>query len=111
MLFSDIVAFTKFSEGASAEVLIGVLNDISTRFDHLAETSALERTRTIGDAYLAAVGLPGPVVDHTIRAANKALDLTEAVDRFNTHSRYQLKLSIGLETSAADGKTKVLCEL
>jgi adenylate cyclase len=108
VLFSDIVAFTKFSEGASAEVLAGVLNDISTRFDLLADNS---RTRTIGDAYLAAVGLPGPVVDHTIRAANKALDLTEAVDRFNAHSRYQLKLSIGLETGAADGKTKVLHEL
>ncbi len=31
VVFSDIVEFTKFSEGASAEVLIGVLNAISAR--------------------------------------------------------------------------------
>jgi adenylate cyclase len=99
VLFSDLVAFTTFSEGASAQVMMGVLNDISARFHH-----PQERTRTLDDAYLATVGLTDAVADHSIRAANKALDLSEAVDRFNGHSRYQLKLSIGLEPGAADAK-------
>jgi adenylate cyclase len=98
VLFADIVEFTKFSEGASAEVLAGVLNEISTRFDGIAGKPGRDRIETIGDAYLAAVGLPGPVADHTIRAANKALDLMEAVGRFNEHSRYKLKVGIGIDS-------------
>ena len=101
VLFADIVDFTKFSEGASAEVLVGVLNDISTRFDSIAGNPGRDRVNAIGDAYLAAVGLPDPVADHTIRAAQMALSLMEAVDRFNEHSRYKLKICIGMVTGAA----------
>jgi adenylate cyclase len=100
VLFADIVEFTKFSEGASAEVLVGVLNDISTRFDSMAGNPGRERIKTIDDAYLAAVGLPDPVADHTIRAAHMALDMMEAVNRFNEHSRYKLKVGIGIGTRA-----------
>jgi adenylate cyclase len=100
VLFADIVEFTKFSEGASAEVLTGVLNDISARFDSIAGNPGRDRSKTIGDAYLAAMGLSDPVADHTIGAAHKALDVIEAVDRFNEHSRYKLKVRIGLDTGA-----------
>jgi adenylate cyclase len=100
VLVSDIVEFTKFTEGASAEVLIGVLDALSTRLDGMAGHSSRQRSETIGDAYLAAMGLPDAVVDRTIGAANKALDLVEAVDRFNAHSRYKLKVRIGMDGSS-----------
>jgi len=104
VLFTGIVEFTKFAKGANAEVLRGVLSDIATRSDILAGTPVgLDRTRTIGDAYLASVGLAGPEADRTIRASHMALDTIEALDRFNAHSRYQLKLSIGTETGAVPG--------
>ncbi len=64
VLFADIVEFTKFSEGVSAEVLVDVLNDIFTRFDSIADNRGLEKIKTIGDAYMAAAGLPVPVADH-----------------------------------------------
>ena len=100
VLFADIVEFTRFSEGASAEALVGVLNDLSTRFDTLDGTPRRERSRIIGDAYLAALGLPDSVADHTVVAAHMALDMVEAVERFNEHSRYQLKLRIGIDKGA-----------
>jgi adenylate cyclase len=100
VLFSDILDFTKFTEGASAEVLVGVLDDISARFETAAVNSGLDRTRIIGNAYLASIGLSDVVAEHTIKASRKALDIIEAVDRFNAHSRYQLKLRIGLDTGA-----------
>jgi adenylate cyclase len=103
VLFADVVEFTKFAEGASAEVLVGVLNDISTRFDTIAGSPRRERTKIIGDAYLAGVGLSDPLANHTIRAAHKALDVVEALDRFNQHSRYKLKLRIGLDAAAEEG--------
>ena len=100
VLFADIVEFTKFAEGASAEVLLGVLNELSTRFDSMAGNPGRERSKAIGDAWLAAVGLPDSVAEHTIRASHLALDLIEAVGRFNAHSRYQLKVRIGMDTGA-----------
>ena len=36
VLFADIVGFTAFSQLVSPEVMVGVLNDIFTRFDHIA---------------------------------------------------------------------------
>ena len=115
VLFADIVEFTKFSDGVSAEVLVDVLNDIFTRFDNIADNRGLEKIKTIGDAYMAAAGLPVPAADHAIRAAHMALDMIEAVDLFNEHSRYNLKVRIGIDTGAVVagviGKRKFLYDL
>lgn len=115
VLFADIVEFTKFSEGVSPEVLVVVLNDIFTRFDSIADNRGLEKIKTIGDAYMAAAGLPVPATDHAIRAAHMALDMIEAVDRFNEQSRYWLKVRIGIDTGAVVagviGRRKFLYDL
>ena len=111
VLFSDILAFTAFAEGASAEVLLGVLDELSTRLDDPAEEPRLDETRIIGNAYLASIGLSDPVAEHTIKASRKALDLAQAVDRFNERSRYKLTLRIGLdsgnEISSVTGKRQI----
>jgi len=103
VLFADIVGFTKFSEGVSAEVLVDLLNDIFTRFDGIADSRGLEKIKTIGDSYMAAAGLPVPVTDHAERAANMALDMIEVMDRFNEHRLHKLRVRIGMSTGAAVG--------
>ena len=45
VLFSDLVEFTKFAEGASADVLTGVLDDLSTRFDGIGGAAAAAARR------------------------------------------------------------------
>jgi adenylate cyclase len=100
VLFADILDFTKFTEGASAEVLIGVLEELSRRSEPGSHPPVLNRTRTIGNAYLAAIGLTDAVAECTIQASRKALDLVEAMDRFNELSRYKLNLRIGLDVGA-----------
>jgi len=115
VLFADIVEITKFSEGVSAEVLVDVLNDIFTRFDTIADNRGLEKIKTIGDAYMAAAGLPVPVADHTVRAAHMALDMLEVMDRFNEQSLHKLKVRIGISTGAVIagviGKRKFVYDL
>ena len=115
VLFADIVDFTKFSEGVSAEVLVGVLNDIFTRFDGIADNRGLEKIKTIGDAYMVAAGLPDPVEDHANRVADMALDMMESIERFNTQTGYELKVRIGIDTGAVVagviGKRKFLYDL
>ena len=115
VLFADIVGFTKFSEGVSPEVLVDVLNDVFTRFDGIADQRGLEKIKTIGDAYMAAAGLPISVPDHAERAAHMALDMLDVMDRFNEQSHHQLKIRIGISTGAAVagviGKRKFLYDL
>ena len=101
VLFADIVEFTKFSEDVSAQVLVHVLNDIFSRFDNIADYRGLEKIKTIGDAYMAVAGLPVPVADHAMRAAHMALDMIEAMDRFNEESLYKLNVRIGISTGPA----------
>ena len=98
VLFADIVGFTEFSEGVSAAVLMDVLNAVFTRFDSIADRCGLEKIKTIGDAYMAAAGVPVPVPDHAVRAAHMALDMIEAMKRFNEKSGYSLRLRIGIDT-------------
>ncbi len=115
VLFADIVEFTRFSQSVSAEVLVDVLNDIFTRFDVIAGHRGLEKIKTIGDAYMAAAGLPVRSEDHVSRAAHMALDMMEAMDRFNEQSPYKLMVRIGIDTGAVVagviGKRKFLYDL
>jgi adenylate cyclase len=114
-LFADIVEFTKFAEGAGAGALKGVLDDVSGRSDGPAGASVLERAHIIGDAYLASIGLSDALTVHTIRASHMAMDLVEATERFNEHSRYKLKVRIGIDTGALTaggvGKRNTLIDL
>jgi adenylate cyclase len=98
VLFADILAFTEFAEGASAEVLLSVLDELSARLAGLAGEPRLGKTRIIENAYLASIGLSDSVAEHSIKASRKALDLVEALGRFNERSQYKLTLRIGLDS-------------
>jgi adenylate cyclase len=115
VLFADIVEFTRFSAGMSAERLVAVLNEIFTDFDSIADHRGLEKIKTIGDAYMAAAGLPVPAADHAARAAHMALDMLDALDRFNQRSGYSLQLRIGINSGAVVagviGKRKFIYDL
>lgn len=115
VLFGDIVGFTAFSQVVSPEVMVGVLNDLFTRFDRIAEHHGLEKIKTIGDCYMAVAGLPVEVPDHADRAANMSLDMLFAIQDFNSSSQYQLNIRIGISSGAAVagiiGKSKFLYDL
>jgi adenylate cyclase len=100
VLFADIVEFTKISTGLPPQELVALLNGIFTDFDRIAENRGLEKIKTSGDAYMAVAGLPIPTPDHATRSAHMALDMLEAMDRFNARSGYKLQVRIGINTGA-----------
>ncbi len=115
VLFADIVGFTKFSSGVSPERLVALLNEIFTNYDIIADQHGLEKIKSIGDAYMAAAGLPVPVEDHAARAARMALDMLEALARFNKRTGNEFEIRIGLHSGAAVagviGKRKFIYDL
>ncbi|HNE79769.1 MAG TPA: adenylate/guanylate cyclase domain-containing protein [Flavobacteriales bacterium] len=60
VLFSDFKDFTHVSEQLSATELVEELNVCFNAFDRIMEKYGVEKIKTIGDAYMAAGGVPDP---------------------------------------------------
>jgi class 3 adenylate cyclase len=105
VLFADIVGFTKLSAQTTPEELVQGLNAIFGRFDALAKHYALEKIKTIGDAYMVAGGLPERTDenDHTERVARFALDILAAMgeETLRTSKGETVQLRIGIHTGEA----------
>ena len=98
VLFADIVDFSELSLKLRPAVLIEWLNDIFTTFDELAQKHGLEKIKTIGDAYMAAAGLPTPRPDHAAAAARMALEMLAMARLLANPLGEALQLRIGLDT-------------
>ncbi len=98
VLFADIVGFTELSTQYAPEIMVGLLNQIFSRFDQLAEQHGLEKIKTIGDAYMVVGGLPQPRADHAQAIAAMALDMQRAIDDFNQTAQQAFEIRIGINT-------------
>lgn len=97
IVFADIVNFTELAARTPAAALVQRLGNLFSRFDELADQHGVEKIKTIGDAYMAAAGLPDPRSDHAMAAVafSRAL-LAEMAS--NVGLKPQLSLRIGLNT-------------
>lgn len=72
ILFTDFKGFTSASEKLSAQDLVAEINTCFKAFDDIISKFGIEKIKTIGDAYMAAGGLPVPdneSVKNTVLAA------------------------------------------
>ena len=82
ILFTDFKGFTQASEKLTAQELIGEINHCFKAFDLICEKYGIEKIKTIGDAYMAAGGLPVPTetsVKNTVMAALEMQDFMVAL--------------------------------
>ncbi|MBD1921638.1 hypothetical protein H6F77_11095 [Microcoleus sp. FACHB-831] len=98
VLFADIVGFTSLSTRIAPIQMVGMLNEIFSAFDGLAEKHGLEKIKTIGDAYMVVGGLPIPRPDHVEAIAEMALDMQQAISDFNTSTGEPFSIRIGINT-------------
>ena len=66
ILFTDFQDFTKTSAMLTAKELLAEINHCFTAFDAICEKYGVEKIKTIGDAFMAAGGLPIPS-DNSVR--------------------------------------------
>ena len=69
ILFADLVGFTEIALRLSPARLVDQLNRIFSAFDDLCRRLHIEKIKTIGDAYMAAAGLPQPQQGHAAAIA------------------------------------------
>jgi adenylate cyclase len=98
ILFADVVDFTPLAQSLPAAEVVGILDQLFSRFDALVELHGLEKIKTIGDCYMAAAGVPEPHPDHARRAALLALDMRDAVANSPIGGQPACELRIGINS-------------
>ncbi len=75
VLFTDFKGFTEYSEKLSAEKLVAEINFCFSAFDLIMQKFGIEKIKTIGDAYMAAGGLPKANTTHAFDVINAAFEI------------------------------------
>jgi adenylate cyclase len=75
VLFTDFKGFTQYAEHLSPQELVAEINECFSAFDRIMEKYGVEKIKTIGDAYMAAGGLPTSNATHATDVINAALEI------------------------------------
>jgi len=94
VLFADIAGFTAWSSVREPGQVFVLLETIYGAFDHIAKRRNVFKVETIGDCYVAVVGLPDPCPDHAVVMVKFARDCR---DKFN-HLVRTLEVTLGPDT-------------
>ncbi len=97
VLFADVVGFTPMSATMTPPELVGLLNQVFTKFDEYTEQLGLEKIKTVGDEYMVASGVPVPRADHAEAIAELALRIREYMASNDFDGR-RLELRIGINS-------------
>ncbi len=111
VVFSDFVGFTGITERLPVASLVSSLNALFSAFDASCRALGVEKIKTIGDAYMAAAGLPGGRVDHVRAAAELTLAMRAAVAAAGDPWQVRIGLHNGPVMAGVIGTTKFVYDL
>jgi adenylate cyclase len=99
VLFADIVGFTPMASDLAAEEVVGLLDRVYGDLDDLATAHGLVRIKTMGDAYMAAAGVPDVMTASAgaLAATGMSLAMLEHI----TDAVPDVQVRIGLHTGPA----------
>ena len=98
VLFADLKGFVALAKRLGPARTVELLNTVVSAFDDLADAWHVEKIKTIGDAYMAASGIPEPASDHAQRLGGMALAMHSTLARIAQEQGVALALRIGIAT-------------
>jgi len=98
VLFSDIQGFTKIAEEMNPEVLIDELDKFFFHFDSVVGKYNIEKIKTIGDAYMAAGGIPKKNSTNPVEVVLAALEMQSYMQHLKSAKTDIWDLRIGIHT-------------
>jgi class 3 adenylate cyclase len=102
VLFTDFKGFTQLSEKLSPQALVTEINACFSAFDNIVHKYNVEKIKTIGDAYMAAGGLPTPNSTHATDVVKAAIAMQLYMQQYKAERQAEGKLyfemRIGIHT-------------
>lgn len=102
VLFTDFKGFTQVAEKLSPKELVAEIHECFSAFDRIVQQHRLEKIKTIGDAYMAAAGVPSASKTHaadTVRAAIEILQFMKSHKaKAEAAGRESFEVRIGIHT-------------
>jgi len=102
ILFSDVRAFTTYSERYEAERVVEILHEYLTRMVDAVFRHEGTLDKFVGDAVMAVFGAPVPQADHAVRACRTALamfaELGELDKKWRREGKEPFRMGVGINT-------------
>ena len=98
ILFTDFSGFTQAVSAMPADRMVGELNEIFEAFDAITDACGVEKIKTIGDAYMAAAGLPKACSDHAQRCVRAGLRMIDYLEERNRTATFKWSLRLGVHS-------------
>ena len=102
VLFTDFKDFTLASSKLSPRELVSELNECFTAFDEIVSKYNIEKIKTMGDAYMAASGLPIPNPKHAEEIVRAAIEMRDFIANRNIqnqkHGRPRFEMRMGINS-------------
>jgi len=100
VLFSDIQGFTKIAEQMNPDKLIDELDKFYFQFDTVVEKYNIEKIKTIGDAYMAAGGIPVKNRTNPVEVVLAGLEMQHYMNELKKSNTNIWDLRIGIHTGS-----------
>ena len=100
VLFADIQGFTKIAEQMNPEKLIDELDKFYFQFDSVVEKYNIEKIKTIGDAYMAAGGIPIKNRTNPVEVVLAAMEMQHYMANVKKSKADIWDLRIGIHTGS-----------
>ncbi len=115
VLFADLVGFTELAGRMPPDELVSMLDRVFAHWDSLAAERGVEKIKTIGDAYMAAAGVPLPREDHAEAIASLALamnaDIEDSAERLGVPLAVRIGIDTGPVVAGVIGQSKFIYDL
>lgn len=102
ILFTDFKSFTETSANLSAQELVREINTCFEAFDGIMGKYNIEKIKTIGDAYMAAGGLPVPSDQSILNTVLAAIEMQDFISKRKTEmdkkSLPAFEMRVGIHT-------------
>jgi class 3 adenylate cyclase/Tfp pilus assembly protein PilF len=92
VLFTDFKGFTSIAAKMSPEELVEEVNNCYQQFDYIITKCGIEKIKTIGDAYMAAGGLPVPNETHALDVLNAAIEINDYMLKLKSEREVENRL-------------------
>ena len=111
VLFCDVVGFTEYCEQRSPEQVVAELQCLVERLEAIALDHAMEKIKTVGDAFLATAGLLNQADDPVLQSTRCGLAMSRAAPETPPHWQVRVGIHLGPVVAGVVGSRQYLYDL